>query len=91
MEKIDLENIGSDELFNLKDKERDQLFMEAVEIYLEQVKVGASLLKVDFIDLLKQNIELTERQIFEMEEEEQYEICFFLRGVINRIKKEYQI
>ena len=46
-------------------------------------------LELDFIDLLKSSIYHTEKVIEEETDRENYELCYFLKGITDKIKKEY--
>jgi len=86
---MDLEQIDSKDLFGLNDSQREEVLKAAVQVYLQQVELGSLLIDVDYLDFLKENIIYTEKEIKRLTEEEEYENCYFLQEVINKVKEEH--
>jgi len=86
-----MEDYDSDELFEMSESEREELLKVSTEIYIQQVEMGALLVEVDFLSFLKDNLIHTETQIEKYQQEEKYEICYFLQEIINRIKLKYDV
>lgn len=84
-----LEDLTKDDIFGMTENERAELIKASVELYIQQVEMGALLVEVDFVDFLKSNIVHTEKKIEQLSEEEEYEVCYFLKELINNIKERY--
>jgi len=84
-----LETLSSEEIFGLNERQREEVLKAAVQVYIQQIEMSALLIEVDFIPFLQQNIIHTEKEIERLIDEEQYETCYFLQEIINKIKEEY--
>lgn len=84
-----LEYLDSKDLFGLNESQREEVLKSAVQVYIQQIELGALLIDTSFLYFLNENIIHTEKEIERLKEEEQYETCYFLQEIINRIKAEY--
>ena len=87
--KVDITNITKDEILGLTSTERKEIVKEGVLVYIQQVELSALLLEIDFLSLLENNIDRTEKEIKRLTEDEEYELCYFLQEVLNKVKEKY--
>lgn len=87
--KVDISNITKDEILGLTSTEREEIVKEGVLVYIQQVELSALLLEMDFLSLLEANIDRTEKEIKRLTEDEEYELCYFLQEVLNKVKEKY--
>jgi len=85
----DFYDIDVSNLSTMDEKEREKVLKLATEIYIQEVNNVKDVLELDFIDLLKSSIYHTEKVIQEETDKENYELCYFLKGITDKIKKEY--
>jgi hypothetical protein len=85
----EIEGLTGKDLFGLDETQREEVIKASVDIYIQQVELGALLTESDFLSFLKRNISQTEHQINKLTEEEQYETCYFLQEVLKKVKEEH--
>jgi hypothetical protein len=82
-------DIEVSDLSSLDEKTRENIIKAGSVIYLEEVKLTAKLLEFDYDELLKSSILFTEHQIQIETLQENYELCYFLNKILNKVKEEY--
>lgn len=81
---IDLSNLST-----MGEKERQRVVKLGAEVYIQEINNVKDILELDFVDLLKSSVYHTEKVIQEETDKENYELCYFLKGITDKIKKEY--
>lgn len=81
---IDISNLST-----MSEKERQRVIKIATKVYIQEIDNVKDILELDFVDLLKSSVYHTEKVIQEETDKENYELCYFLQGIINKVKKEY--
>lgn len=85
----ELKDIDVSNLSTMDEKFREEIIKVGITTYKDGVKELSELLSVDFIDLLETSIYTTQKEIDIQTNNENYELCFFLKEIIKQIKKEY--
>lgn len=85
----ELKDIDVSNLSTMDTKFREEIIKVGITTYKDGVKELSELLSVDFIDLLETSIYTTQKEIDIQTNNENYELCFFLKEIIKEIKKEY--
>jgi len=80
--------LDSEEIFGLSQSHRTELIKASAQLYKQQVEMGAVLLDIPYEEFLSVNIQFTEKEIQKLTETENYEVCYFLNEIINKIKSE---
>lgn len=83
---IDISNLST-----MSEKERQRVIKIATKVYIQEIDNVKDILELDFVDLLKSSVYHTEKVIQEETDKENYELCYFLQGIINKVKKEYKV
>ena len=81
---IDLSNLST-----MSKKERQRVVKLGADVYIQEINNVKDILELDFVDLLKSSVYHTEKVIQEETDKENYELCYFLKGITDKIKKEY--
>jgi len=81
---IDISNLST-----MGEKERQRVVKLGAEVYIQEINNVKDILELDFVDLLKSSVYHTEKVIQEETDKENYELCYFLKGITDKIKKEY--
>jgi hypothetical protein len=85
----DFYDIDMSNLSTMSEKERQKVIKLGVMVYIQELNNVKDILELDFIDLLKSSVYHTEKVIQQETERENYELCYFLKGIIDKVKKEY--
>jgi hypothetical protein len=86
----ELRDIDVSNLSTMDEKTRKDTIKEGKETYIQAVKDVADKLDLNFLDILKSSIYISDEEIRKQTEMENYELCYFLHNITKEIKKQYK-
>jgi predicted transcriptional regulator len=85
----DILDIDISNLSNLDETTRQNIIKTGYSVYITSIQDTSNLLDIDFNQLLLSSILITEQEIEKQTLQENYELCYFLKKIIEKIKEEH--